>query len=375
MTIGTQGSQRSTGDGAGGEPVQAVAAGIRTKSSGKRRIARLLAPRKIGAIYLWIGIIIVFSAISPDAFFQTATITNILNQYSISALMALAVVIPLASGLFDLSVGYTMGLTGTMVAWCLANGMSVPEAVILSVLLGAVVGLVNGIIVVYAGIDSLIATLGTGSMIDAITLGISHDETIVKNVGNSFSYYIGSLSFHLITMPVLYMLIVMVIIGLLLEQTVVGRLWYAIGFDLEVVRLIGVRVRALRISALVLSGLIAGIAGVALTARIGASSPEVGPPYLLPAFAAVFMGATQFRDGRFNAWGAVVSMLLLGTGEFGLLVIGAPQWAPDVFVGAALIASVALTEMSRRGSGAGAWSWMPTWWRSFFARRQSTRAR
>jgi ribose transport system permease protein len=337
---------------------------------GRGNLGRFLSPRKIGAIYLWIAIVILFSAVSPHGFFKTASITNVLNEYSISGIMALAVVVPLAAGLFDLSVGYTMGMTGTVAAWLLANtGMGVTEVVIISLALGAVVGLVNGIIVVFAGIDSLIATLGTGSIIGAITLGVTGDQTIAKNVGGSFSHYIGDLSWGKVTIPVFYMLILMVIIGVVTEQTVIGRLWYAIGFDLEVTKLAGVRVKALRVSAFVASGFVAGIAGVALVARIGAASPGTGPSYLLPAFSAAFLGATQFRDGRFNAWGAVVATLLLGTGEFGLLVAGAPVWAPDVFVGAALIAAVALTEITRRRSGAGSWSAMPVWWRRIFSGR------
>lgn len=334
---------------------------------GRSAIVGLLGPRKIGAIYLWIVIIIAFCIASPHSFARWVTITNILNQYSISGLMALAVVIPLSAALFDLSVGYTMGFTGTVVAWFLAHGMSVPEAVLLSLLLGVFVGLVNGIIVVYAGIDSLIATLGTGSIIGAITTGVSQ-VTIVPsaNVAGTFTRYIATASIFKITLPVFYMIVVMFIIGIVLEQTVVGRLWYAVGFDLEVTRLAGVRVRALRVSALVISALIASIAGIALTARIGTSSPGVGPPYLLPAFSAVFLGATQFRDGRFNAWGAVVATLLLGTGEFGLDVVGAPIWAPDVFVGVALIVSVALTEITRRRAGAGAWTGMPSFLRRYF---------
>jgi len=353
--------------GSDGILVPTAATGTQRHASGGVR--RLLSPRKIGAIYLWIGIIILFGAISPHSFLKANTVTNVLNEYSISGIMALAVVVPLASGLFDLSVGYTMGLSGTLAAWLLANGMSVPSAVIISLIVGLGVGLINGVIVVIAGIDSLIATLGTGSIIGAITLGVSGDQIIAKNVGGSFSHYIGTLSWGRVTIPVFYMLILMIIIGVVTEQTVVGRLWYAIGFDLEVTRLAGVRVKALRIAALAISGFVAAIAGVALTARIGAASPGTGPSYLLPAFSATFLGATQFRDGRFNTWGSVVATLLLGTGEFGLLAAGAPVWAPDVFVGAALIAAVALTEVSRRRSGAGSWSGMPTWWRRIFAHR------
>lgn len=354
MSINT--SSPSVEGSAGTEPP------LLSKRSGTSTWVGLLGPRKIGAIYLWVVIIAVFCGVAFHSFAQRNTITFILNNYSVDGLMALALVIPLSAGLFDLSVAYTMEFTGTLAAWFLAHGMSIPAAVVVSLIIGMAVGLVNGVIVVFAGIDSLIATLGTGSIIAAITIGVSHNISIVPptSVGTSFSRYLATASVIRITLPVFYMVVVMIIIGVVLEQTVIGRLWYAIGFDLEVTRLAGVRVRALRVSALVVSALVASIAGIAEVAYIGSSSPGFGPPYLLPAFSAVFLGATQFRDGRFNAWGAVVATLLLGTGEYGLKV-AAPSvvWAPQVFVGVVLIASVALTEITRRHSGAGTWTGLP----------------
>jgi ribose transport system permease protein len=236
--------------------------------------------------------------------------------------------------------------------------------------IGVGIGLVNGFIVVFLGIDSLIATLGTGSIIGAITIGVSGNETIVKNVGGSFATDVAGRSWANISEPVLFMLVVMVIVGLLLEQTVAGRYWYAIGFDLDVTRLAGVRVRALRVMAFVIAATIASIAGITLAARIGASSPGEGPDYLLPAFAAAFLGATQFRNGRFNAWGAIVATLLLGTGDYGILLVGGPTWAPEVFEGVVLIAAVGVTEIGKRRAGAGKWTGMPAWWARYFTLRR-----
>lgn len=97
-----------------------------------------------------------------------------------------------------------------------------------------------------------------------------------------------------------------------------------------------------------ISAAISGLAGVIITARVNSGSPEAGPSYLLPAFAAVFLGATQFRHGRFNVWGAIVAVLLLGTGEVGLSLAEAPTWAPNVFQGIVLIASMAITRAEQR---------------------------
>ncbi|HTA08267.1 MAG TPA: ABC transporter permease [Streptosporangiaceae bacterium] len=325
---------------------------------------RFLSPRKIGAVYFLILIVIFFSFLDPNTFPQVETIRSILNEYSISGIMALAVIITLASGLFDLSVGYTMGLAGTLVAWLLANtSMSATEAILLTMATGLVIGLVNALVVVFLRIDSIIATLGTGAIIGAITVGISGNQIIVKNVAGSFSRHIAGLSIGNFTEPVFYMLGLMIIIGLVMEQTSVGRYWYALGFELDVARLAGIRVKLLQTAALLATALVASWAGIALTARIGAASPDAGPSYLLPAFAAAFLGATQFRDGRFNAWGTILATILLGAGQYGILLSGAPVWAPDAFYGVALIGAVAVTSLT--GNATSRWRGWPPWMRRF----------
>jgi ribose transport system permease protein len=324
--------------------------------------SRYLSPRKIGAVYFLIVIVIFFSFLDPDTFPHVETIRSIFNEYSISGIISLAVIITLASGLFDLSVGYTMGFAGTLVAWLLANtSMSATEAIVLTMVTGLVIGLVNALVVVFLRIDSIIATLGTGAIIGAITVGISGNQIIVKNVSGAFSRDIAGLSISNFTEPVFYMLALMIIIGLVMEQTSVGRYWYAIGFELDVARLAGIRVKLLQTAALVLTALVASWAGIALTARIGAASPDAGPSYLLPAFAAAFLGATQFRDGRFNAWGTILATILLGAGQYGILLAGAPVWAPDAFYGVALIGAVAVTSLT--GNATSRWRGWPPWMR------------
>jgi ribose transport system permease protein len=115
------------------------------------------------------------------------------------------------------------------------------------------------------------------------------------------------------------------------------------GFDRETARLTGISVDRLGILAFVTSAVIAGFAGMVLAARVASGSPDAGPSYLIPAFSAAFLGATQLRSGRFNPWGAVIAVLLLGTGDVGLILAGGPIWTPQLFEGTVLIAAVALT--------------------------------
>jgi ribose transport system permease protein len=122
-----------------------------------------------------------------------------------------------------------------------------------------------------------------------------------------------------------------------------------------------VRVNRLRFMSLVTSGTLAGAAGIVLASTISSGSPTAGPPYLLPAFAAAFLGATQLKHGRFNAWGTLIAVLLLGTGTTGLGLANAPAWANDTFVGLVLIASLAVTGIQRRSTGASSGSVSQLW--------------
>ena len=151
-----------------------------------------------------------------------------------------------------------------------------------------------------------------------------------------------------VTAPVFYLFIVALILWFLLEQTATGRSLYAIGFGRETARLSGIKTERLRFMSLLVSAFVSGMAGVVLTARITVGSPTIGPAFLLPAFAAAFVGATQLRGGRFNVWGTLVAVYLIVTGNTGLSLAGAPLWAPQVFVGVTLIVAIGLTGVRRR---------------------------
>lgn len=308
-----------------------------------RSIGAILSPKNIGAVYVWIAIIVLFSIIASDTFPTWTTAKSILNQYSVTGLMALSLVIPLACGYYDLSIGYTMGLSGIMVAELLAKtSMSPVLCVVVTLVICVAIGLLNGFVVIGLGVDSFIGTLGTGGILYAITLGVSGNQTITGRVGEDYSK-LASTSIGGFTLPVFYMLIAMVVLGYWLQRTEMGRHFYALGFDRETARLTGVSVDKLGIVAFIVSAVIAGFAGMVLTARVSSGSPDAGPSYLIPAFSAAFLGATQFCRGRFNPWGAVIAVLLLGTGDVGLLLVGGPIWTPQLFEGTVLIAAVALT--------------------------------
>lgn len=313
------------------------------------RWRELLSIRNIGAIYVWIAIIVFFSLIAAESFPTMQTAKSILNQFSVSGLVALSLVIPLAAGYFDLSIGFIVGLGGVLAAWLLENsGMGTGLVIVVTLSVCVFVGLFNALVVVGLKVDSFIGTLASGSILGAAILAISGDQPIP--ISGSFTN-ISTTQIADLQMPVIYMLVLMLILAWVLERTQIGRYFYAMGFNREAARLAGVRVKSLGVAAFVSSATIAGFAGITLAARVSSASPQAGTGYLIPAFSAAFLGATQFRNGRFNSWGTVVAVLLLGTGNVGILLSGGPTWAPQLFEGVVLIAAVALTGLTRTSFG------------------------
>jgi ribose transport system permease protein len=320
----------------------------RSASGPASRWVSLLAFDKVGAVYVWLAIIVVFSVWVPDTFPNLTTAKQILNANAITGLAALSVTIPLAARVFDLSFALNMTLCGVAVAHFVVDGVPLIAAILLGVLIGLVVGLINATVVVGMKIDSFIATLATGSLIQALITMVTNDTPISDaKLAGGFSK-IGQTTVGGITLPVFYFAVVAIGIWYLLEHTATGRRLYAVGFNPDAARLAGVKVARLQFLALVTSGVLAGAAGIVLASILGGGSPTAGTPYLLPGFAAVFLGATQLKNGRFNAGGTLIAVLLLGTGTTGLGLANAPQWSGSLFVGIVLIAALMVTGLQRR---------------------------
>jgi ribose transport system permease protein len=314
-------------------------------------LTRRLAFDRIGAVYVWLGIVVLFAIWVPETFPNVSTAKQILNSNAITALGALSITIPLAARVFDLSFAGIMTLTGVTVAHLIAkDGVPLVPAIMLALAVGLGAGAVNAVVVVVMRIDSFIGTLATGSLIAAlITMTTGEVPITDASLGGAFAK-IGQTSIGGITLPVFYCAVVALAIWYLLEHTATGRRLYATGFNPDAARLARVRVDRLRFASLIVSGGLAGATGIVLASVLASGSPTAGTPYLLPAFAAAFLGATQLKHGRFNAGGTLIAVLLLGTGVTGLALANAPQWAGDMFVGVVLIAALALTGLQRRST-------------------------
>lgn len=307
------------------------------------RVRRFFAFGNISALYVLVLIVVVFSLWIPETFLRWPTWRALLDNQTITAIAALGLLLPLSAGVFNLAIGVQVGFGSILVGWLLVDaGVPVLTAMLLTVVAGAAVGAICGLLIVKARIDSFIATLGVSSLLAASITFVSGGEQIL-GAPESF-VTIGTGDLLGVTYPVFFVVVIAVLVWYVLERTPLGRRIYATGGNPEAARLAGVRTSVVVVGTLVACGAIAAFAGMLVTARLGNADPVIGPGYLLPAFTAAFLGSTQFRGGRFNVLGTIVAVYVLAAGVKGLQLAGAPVWIPDAFNGAALLIAVALAK-------------------------------
>ncbi len=319
-----------------------------------RKSFRLPGLENLSLLYIWAGIILLFGLLEPDTFLRIQTVRTILANEAITSLMALSLIMPLAANTFDLAIGGTMGTAVVMTAWLQFQfSMNPVYAVVLTLILGLVIGAVNAVVIVSWRVNSFIATLGMTSILVAVVQWISGGKYIVTGISKNFKA-LGTTKLFTIPLPVYYMLAVAFILWYILEHRQIGRYLYATGSNPDAARLAGIRTDRLKVISLLVSATVATITGIIFLARIGSASLSAGPPFLLPAFASVFLGATQGKSRHVNVVGTLIAVFVLGTGVKGLQLAGAPFWVDDLFNGAALIIAVALSgRAERRQKGGG----------------------
>jgi ribose transport system permease protein len=313
----------------------------------RRKSRRQFKITPYGAVVVWLGVIALFSILEPDTFATSQNARIILSNEAISAIVALGLVLPLAADQFDLSIAAVMGFAVVVLGALMVNeGWSPLTAGIAVVLMGALIGAVNGLLVVKLQVSSFIATLGMSSVLAAGIYKVSGGQDFVEGIPKGI-IDIGQNELIGVPLPVFYMLAIAAILYFVLEHTPFGRALYATGFNAEAARLSGIKTNRLAFLSLVGSATLSALAGVLLVARIGTAPYDAGAPYLLPAFAAALLGSTQFRPGRFNVLGTLAAIYLLATGVKGLeLMYPNNPWIDDLFQGVALILAVSLSVLA-----------------------------
>jgi ribose transport system permease protein len=300
-----------------------------------------------GLLLFGILLIIIFSLILPR-FLSGETINAVLSISSVTSLLALAEMIVIATNNYDLSIGYGIGLLHISAMGLLVQaGLPWPLVVVAVIVGGGAVGLINGLLVEYAKIDSFIATLGVGTMLYGIGAYYTNGAQVVGVVPDGF----GAINYTNVLgvpLPAIFVAVLVVILWALFEYLPIGRQLYAIGNNRKAAELTGINARRLIIWAFVACGMIVGCAAVILAARLQVGQSTVGPEFLLPAFVGALLGQTTVKPGRVNPLGTIIAVLVLAIGIAGLQQLGLGFYVEPLFQGAALVLSVGLAGYAAR---------------------------
>jgi ribose transport system permease protein len=303
---------------------------------------------RYGAVFVLVAMIAVFVGVEPSTFATSSNVVQILNQSALTAIVSMGLTFVLAAGDFDLSIGYVTSFCGVLAAGFIQwDGLAIPIAIVLVMVVGALIGLTNGLIVTRIGVNPLITTLGVGTIVVGINYALTGGDPVVINnpmsfVALTFDKFLG------LPYPVYVMAGVAVLLWIVLNRTVLGQSIQAVGGNAEAARLSGIRVDRVRITAFVIAGVCAGVTGILLTSLTGSGAVDGGDSYLLSAFAASFFGSAVLRDGQFHIVGTMLGVLTVSVGFNAMALLGLNTYYQYLFQGALLIFAVGVGSLARR---------------------------
>ncbi len=305
-------------------------------------LARKILPI-IGLPSILVLSFLLFSLLKPEIFPTWGNVKAILLTQSVLMILALGALLPLVVGEFDLSIGGNLSLSLILVTGlCSKQGMGLAPAIVIALAGSTFVGLINGVLVNWVRINAFIATLAMGLILQGAVVWYTNSQVIFENIPKALPNF-GKSTLLGLPLPVVVVIVVMIVVGYVLTQTPLGRRFYAVGGSRDAARLAGIDVRRTSALAFIMGGFICGIAGVTEAAVIGTGNPTVGQPFLLPAFAACFLGATMNRFARFNVIGTILAVLTIAVGVAGLELNGVPYYIEPIFNGVVLLIAVTLS--------------------------------
>lgn len=299
-----------------------------------------------GTVVALILLVFFFFAMRPDTFLSFVNVRNIFYQISILAIIAGAQTIVMVVGDFDLSVGATSSLAGSVTAAMLLGDNPMIVSIGAGLAVGLLVGLVNGVLIAYLHLSAFIATLATMTSVIGLAYLVTGGTTVF-GLPDEFNA-LGQGRFLNVPMPVYFAILISVIIWALLRFTTLGRRLYAIGGNEEVARLSGVNVRWSRMLAFTMAGVVSAIGGILLAARLGSAAAEQGGDNTLFSVAAVFLGMTVIRSGAANLGGTMIGVGIIGVMSNGLNILGVNAYIQQVVTGLIIILAVVLSGLKTR---------------------------
>jgi len=304
--------------------------------------------QRYAILIVFAALIVGFGASTPSTFMSLGNLSNILGSQAVLFILVMAVILPTVMGDFvDLSLGSSLGLSAmTLAVLNVQHGWPVLLACLAGIGAAIVVGLVNVFFVVYFDNDPFIVTLGTMTIVQGVIYIVSGNNS-VGIVSTNLSNWIFTNNFLSVPLEFYYGLAIFLVVWYVLSFTPTGQKALVIGQSREVARLSGVRVTRMRAWAYILGAVVAAIAGIAYAGTNGTVDPTAGSALILPAYAAVFLGATAIKPGRINPLGALIAVYFLATGTAGLELLGAQSYFQQIFYGAALVVAITIPKVTR----------------------------
>ncbi len=293
----------------------------------------------IGPVIFLMVLIAGFSLAEPQYFPTWENLVTILNDGALLAILACGLTVVLIVGEFDLSVAAVASFAGALATVLVTKlGWPVPAALVAVLAAAVLVGVVNGVLVTVLQIPALVATIGSASLLDGLSLWVTGNSVIFEGFTDAFLWY-GNWRIFDLQAAVWYLVVLAVLVGGMLHYSATGRHFHAIGSNRAASRMAGIKVQRQIILAFVICAVLAAFCGFAYTSRQGSLTPLFGSSMMLPAFAAVFLGYVTLAHRRFHVLGTVIGVYIIGTGTLGLLLIGAPAYSQQLFAGLVLIAA------------------------------------
>lgn len=294
---------------------------------------------KLGPLFGLILLIIVVSILNPS-FLSIANIFNVLRQVSISAIIAFGMTFVILTGGIDLSVGSTLALTGAVAASLLAGGMDPFLTMGIALLLGLILGMVNGVIITKGKVAPFIATLATMTIYRGLTLVYTEGRPI-SGLGDHYSFQLFGKGYFLgFPVPVVTMVIAFIILWFILQKTTFGRRVYAVGGNEEAAKLSGINADRVKIAVYAITGFLAALSALILTSRLNSAQPTAGESYELDAIAAVVLGGTSLNGGKGWIFGTLIGALIIGVLNNGMNLIGVSSFWQQVVKGIVILLAV-----------------------------------
>ena len=319
---------------------------VEKEESKLRKVARYLLTR-YSLVMLWIVMVIVLMLVIPSGIDPIVALRAVLGQMTPIIFLGLAVVITMAVGEFDLSFAAIFGFSAVAVpSLNVLYHWPIAIAIAASFVFALLWGLINGLLIVFVGINSVVVTLGVSSVAAGLGFFLSQ-ETTVSGIDPALSV-VATGRFLDLPLVFWYGIIFVAIVAYVMSATPTGRNMLFVGSNPAVAKLAGISVKSVRMGAYLSSAALCGFAGIVLALGLGGFNPGTAATNLMPTFAAVFLGTVAVLPGRFNPIGMAIAAYFLLTGVFGLQLLGLTGWVVQVFYGAALVIAVTVSHILRK---------------------------